>query len=300
MPTKTTAEPSTDTDLLRVVSRAAWLASHDERNSRFHSNGYCPTRVAPYSTADPDGTRVHEVCRVAGCLDLLHELLLRTLKKLKPKLTTTTIDDVSAYAFRTACRELTELRRAERIAQGFPAKPARGDGTAARINLALSSQPNESAEWLVALFRIMRSFPYSAQNLTGQWPVGGLVAERTRYLADQPSSPAVIRREAMLVLSIANSVAGHKWVYCNLILPLHACGARSILEDSHSAPAEDCEVRLLSSMLRTTYQRYRAQGYSPQEAFERASVDVTGRPAPPPTSDTKAALSDLELVRAAG
>ena len=289
--------PHDDESLLRIVAEAAWNASRDERGARCHQRGTCPTRVAPYGHADPNGQKAHEVCQLAGCLDLLHDLIVRVQQKLASGPGLAAVDDPAAYVFRVARNELVELGRSERAALGFPAKPSRTDGVVAHVNAALAAGGGARAEWLVALFRIMRCYPFSPQHIPGRWPLDGLVLERERHLPDEVSTQVIVRSEIQRVLGVASEVAGQAWVYNAITLPLHANGNRQELRDDHPDPACNDIDEVMGSLLRGAYQAHRARGLSRDEAFTRASVEVTGRRAPCQTPALRTALADLDPRR---
>ena len=286
-----------DESLLRIVAEAAWNASRDERGARCHQRGTCPTRVVPYGPADPNGQKANEVCQLAGCLDLLHDLIVRVQQKLKAGSGLAAADDPSAYAFRVARNELVELGRSERAALGFPAKPSRSDGVVAHVNAALGAVGGPRADWLVALFRIMRCYPFSPQHIPGRWPLDGLVLERERHLPDEVSTQLIVRSEIARVLGVATEVAGQAWVYTTVTLPLNANDNRQELRDDHPDPACHNIDEVMGSLLRGAYQAHRMRGLSRDEAFTRASVEVTGRRAPHQTPALRTARADLEPRR---
>lgn len=279
--------------MLQCVAEAAWGATREERKTRFH-NGYpCPTRTVPYGAANRDGHLAHERCVLSGCLDLFHDVVVHVLIKLGAE-EESAVDNPAAFSFRIASRELVEVKRNERSHSGFPAKPTRNDGVAGRVNAALDSHHDDHGAWLVALFRILRSYPFSSQHVPGRWPVEGLAQERARRLPRETSSPEIVRLEISQVMSIATTVAGPDWVYTNLTLPIQASGARAELPDTLASPSEDVETRILCGRLRETYQHLRRAGLTPQQAFADAALQVTGLPAPLITPELAEALEELE------
>lgn len=294
---KTTGAARTTTRLwgataLEHVAQAAWTATRDERVNCYHRGNRCPTRSAPYGVDDPYGHAIHEARASAGCIDLLHDVIARVLTKLDAS--TAKITDLAAYCYRIACREVVEVKRVERTSSGLPARPSRSDGVAGRVNAGLRSTGNGTGEWLVVLFRIMRTYPYSSRRAPGRWPISGLARERAALRPDEDSSPQVIRDEVSRVLTIAKEVAGHDWVYTNLTLPLQAHGAHSELPDTLSAPSNDAETTLLCAQLKENYQRLRRAGVPAEEAFGQASVLTTGLPAPRLNPELAEALEELE------
>lgn len=278
--------------VLQHVAHAVWKETRSERSHRYHRGLYCPTRVAPYSTDDPYGRAIHEFCAASGCVDLLHDVIARVLTKLDAS--TKPVVNVAAFCYRVARRELVEVKRAERTKAGFSARPSRSDGVAGRVDAALQDTGNGTADWLVALFRILRAYPYSPTHIPGRWPVEGLMQERETRLPCEASSPEIVRAEIAHVLRVATTVAGYQWVYDNLTFPLHAHGADSELPETLSAPLEDRETTILSARLKESYQRLRLAGLSREEALNRAALTVTGLVAPALTADLVKALKELE------
>lgn len=277
---------------LRRVAEATWSATRDERRARFHRGAPCPTRVAPYGATDPYARRVHELCAQSGCMDLVHDVIARVLKKLDT--TPGKIDDPAAYTFQIASRELIEVKRSTRSNSGFPARPSRNDGVAARVNAELETRSDHRGAWLISLFRILRAYPFSTHHVPGRWPVDGLVEERAAQLPGEPQSRTVVRREIAEVIAIATLIAGHDWVYTNITLPLHAHGNQAELQECNDGTDVDLESAILGVRLREAYLHHRTAGLSTQDSFTRAAVEATGLTAPAITSDLAAALDELE------
>lgn len=183
--------------------------------------------------------------------------------------------------------ELVEWHRSARVSQGFPAKPSRSDGVAGRVVLALGEGLPGEHGWLVALFRIMRSYPFSPDHVCGRWPLEGLCAERLHHFPDQPVGPETVRHEIEWVMTVARRVAGPQWVYDNLVMPLTSNGATCPLPEDHACDEELDVESLLSRWLRVSYLRHRTAGLARHTALRLASLKVTGLepPAPGPTVD---------------
>lgn len=292
MATSVAQEVTSQPTALQHAAHAAWMATREERADRYHRGLHCPTRTAPYGTFDPYGQAIPELCAAAGCLDLLHDLIARVLTKLDAP--AARIDNLAAFSCSVARRELVEVKRAERARAGLPARPSRTDGVAGRVDAVLRQTGDGTAEWLVALFRIMRTYPYRPLHVPGRWPVDGLTRERELLLPHETSSPIVVRTEIARVLRIAKDVAGHDWVYTNLTLPLQAHGAQSELPDMLPATNPDAETMILGRQLKQTYQRLRLAGLNPDTAFARAAFEVTGLAAPLLTPELIEALAELE------
>lgn len=283
--------------VLQHAAHAAWTETRDERSRRYHRGLYCPTRAIPYGIDDTYGRAIHEYCATSGCIDLLHEVISRVLMKLDAS--TTPITNLAAFCHTLARRELVEVKRTERTKAGFSARPSRSDGVAGHVDAALRNTGEGTADWLVVLFRILRTYPYSSVHIPGRWPVEGLAQERENLLPGEASSPEIVRAEIAHVIEVAKAVAGYRWVYDNLTFPLHAHGAESGLPETLSAPQEDRETMILSVRLKETYQRLRLAGLSPGEALNRAALAVTGLVAPVLTAELAKALRELEPELAA-
>lgn len=278
---------------VQQVAEAAWLVAREERSARFHGYGYCPTKVAPYGSADPEASGIRQICRVAGCLDLHHELIARLLKKLGSGFGSA-IDNPGAYGYRTARTELVDLKRRDRTAVGFPAKPTRLDGAAGRVDAALRMANGPDGEWLSILFRILRSYPFSPHHVAGRWPVDGLATERARHFPTDADQVAAVKRDITVVLERAGEIAGHRWVYDNLTLPLNASGIPTELPGNCASDANNDLHALMGRMLWQAYLRERASGLDPHEALDAAAREVTGLGAPAHTQEVKQALAEIE------
>lgn len=288
-------EGSLDDGTLRTnqLAEAAWSATRDERSVRYHGRGSCRTGPAPYGTADPYGRRVHETCRTSGCLDLHHELLTRLLKKLGTRPIQAGVVNPGGYTYRVARTELIELKRSERTALGFPAKPTRSDGAAGRVGTALAAAGGPVGEWLVTLFRILRSYPFSSSHVPGRWPVEGLAEERMNYFPDEADHVASVRQDIATVLACATRLVGAEWVYDNLTLPLNA-GRTSALPEAAPTVRSDETDALMGRMLWQRYLRHRSAGCDPHEALERGAREVTGLGVPHASREVRTALDEFE------
>lgn len=218
------AESDTTIDW-RDVAQVLWPMTREWRDHLHGPNRCCPTRQVPYGDQDPEARRLSESCRTAGCLDNLHELLTATMGQLE-RADLSRVHDLTRFIARTARNEMVEMRRHERVAAGFPAKPTRCDGVPGRVNLTLATLPDPALrEWYPVLFRILRAYPFSPGRVSGVWPIDGLTAEKsrvdgcTRLIATQQSRDE-ISGDIRAVLAIAEDVAGHAWVYDNIISPL--------------------------------------------------------------------------------
>lgn len=188
-------------------------------------------------------------------------------------------DNLPAYAARVARTELVELHRARRTSLGFVSKPGRIDGVAGRINQRLEREPDVGA-WLIVLFRIMRLYPFSPHHMHGQWPIEGLRAERVKVLPAR-ATVAMVHRDIAQVMAIARDVAGPRWVFDNLVLPLNSNCPTDQLSDQQPSTSEDTDTAILHRWLRQSYLDARISGKTREAAYRRAVLQVTGCIAPP-------------------
>lgn len=280
---------------LTMLAGPIWLATQQERKAKFHGGFLCPTRTAPYGMDDPDGNRAHEHCHSVGCLDLHHELITRVLEKLRrlDPVRARAVDNVEAYVYRVAGTELIEWNRALRTARGFPAKPTRSDGIPGRIIDALALHPG--GPWLVTLFRIMRSYPFSLHHISGRWPVLGLAQEKSVAQSGREVPLDEIRQDIRLVEAIAKRTASPAWVYANLTLPLMANSPSvELLHEHHARSDADPADAVLIAMLRSAYALHRAEGDDPSAAFVAAAREVSGRELVKITPEISEAIADFE------
>ncbi len=233
------------------------------------------------------------MCRTNGCLDLHHELLARLLRKFEQRPINQGVANPGGYLHRVAGTELIEFRRSERISLGFPAKPSRTDGAAGRVAKTLAETGGPAGEWLVALFRILRSYPFSANHVPGRWPVEGLADERVSYLPGETDQVAAVRRDIATVVACATNLLGDEWVYHNLTLPLNT-GTTTVLPATIQAVRSDETDALMGRMLWQSYLRHRGAGCDRHMALEFAAREVTGLSAPYASRDICAALDELE------
>lgn len=280
------------------LAEAAWLAARDERSARFHDLRRCPTAIAPYGPRDPDGQLTRWMCCRAGCLDLHHELLARMVQQLGKERRDATANGVirnfPAYVRRVAATQLVEIRRAEQVARGFPAKPSREDGAVGRVIAALRSIDGIRGEWLVALFRIMRAYPFSTHHVPGRWPVEGLIEERSKLADEHRPSPMEVRRDILFVLRRAGEILGTTWVNDNLTTPLLSNGGTETLYDDHVLEPDDVASQVLGRKLLMAYQRLQEAGLPGDEALKTASLRVCGVALPRVTREIRGVLRELD------
>lgn len=279
---------------MRQLATAAWRASAEERESRCHGGRGCPTRHVPYGDEDSGTDRADPACTATGCLDVFHELLTRMMGKMlryRSRAPQTRIVNPEAYARTVAKTELVEMLRARRLSAGFPAKPARLDGPVGRISEALAAQGGAEGEWLVALLRIMLSYPHSQSMIPGRWPVEGMLVERATYLPCGGLDE--VHRDIATVMTTARRHGGDGWAYEHLVLPLKSCGPTAELPELR-AETPDSDDLILGRWLRRIYFRRRAAGSEPEAALSSACREVTGREAPRLCGEVAEAVRELE------
>ncbi|HEX8511071.1 MAG TPA: hypothetical protein VF635_16440 [Propionibacteriaceae bacterium] len=266
---------------------------------RQHGYG-CPTPVAPYGKADPTARRTKECCRVSGCLDLFHDLLVASstrLSRIAEGEAGARARDPRRYAYVVVTRLLVDLTREQRVRAGYPARPGRLDGEARRVVDALEAQDPECAGWLITLFRMIRDYAHKQGRVASSWPYDGWAAEKTHYVGNRqhPVTRDEVRSDIAAILETARSTLGAAWVYTNVYQPLRsASGSETLNEAFLPTATEDLDILLLSIWLRQAYVRARRGGMATSEAFKLAATLVTGLEAPALTAEIRISLRDLE------
>lgn len=248
----------------------------------------CRTSAAPYGKHDPTGSRIGQDCRDAGCLDLVHDILLEVRPRLARRWSRADVvrpTDALRYANGAIQRAVADIRRVRRVAVGLPAKPGRSDGPAARVALELERRSSGEAEarWRVALFRMVRSYACRVAGGSG-WPLDAWATEKSRTdgvlrevgCAD---SRREIARDIRLIHTVTDHVAGPIWRYHNITEPMlrdgHHGAPLSIAEQEPSTAMTTEETALLE-LFRTSYLSLRRLGASPLIAFRRSATEVFG------------------------
>lgn len=207
------------------VAAQIWTLTHETRNAMHGPHSLCPSRIVPYGPNDPDARRLHPACSAAGCLDHVHEVLALTITRMHHA-DLSDVRDLPRYINRVVHHEVVELKRRDRVAVGFPAKPSRSDGVPGKVIAAIAARyPGVQGEWLITLFRIMRSYPFTEGRAAVAWPIDGFTAEKCRVdggvrAMGSSESRAEIRHDITLVLQIATEIAGRPWVYETILSPL--------------------------------------------------------------------------------
>lgn len=279
------------------VAEAAWSAAHDERCSRLHRSAYCGTRSAPYGDKDPAGERLHPRCQAAGCLDLHHELMERMITQIRKGTARTPERTIqhTAYLSRVASTQLVELSRAARVKLGFPAKPTRDDGAAGRVTRALSEEAR--GQWLVALFRMLRAYPFR-NHVTGQWPLNGFAEECGKVLGPPVPTAEEIKADINHVLRVARTILGNAWVHDNVILPLLSHTPTLELFECYPSEGTNTTETLMAWQLATTHRKLLAQGVASEDALRRAFKRIYGVVLREITPAINSAFEDLTLLSA--
>lgn len=260
----------------------------------------CPSRLAPYGPQDPHGVCLDSTCRDCGCLDLVHEVFCRCSAKL-----TAAVERAAAapeergvrrpagYARLIVRNEVTEMVRAERVARGMPAKPSRSDGVAGRVNRALLARAGDdqtAGQWLVVLFRVMRSYVCRPGRTSGEWPLDALCSHKSACdgvlrVVGGCAARQELRADVDTVLAVAIAEAGHTWVYENLtgllqrVAQPHPLGQGAHAFDAlHlAAGGHFSEDEQLVPFLIAEYGQRRRRGGRAAVALEQAAVRVYGR-----------------------
>lgn len=274
-----------------IVRRTAHLA---------HGRLRCPTTVVPYTTEDPRGDRVKDVCLADECLDIYHDVLVCTRDRLQRRWAVAPPADPVRYAASVVPTVVVDRERALRTAMGWPAKPTRADGKAAVVNAHLMSTAGDgvSGQWYVALFRILRAFATRSDRRDATWPVDGLAREKSKYLPmGLPAAAAEtgVSEDIRHVLHTVEQAVGREWVHQMIWHPLiRGVVAVGIPEDL-LAPNGELEDQVLTAWFRDEYLNRRAKGISPADAFKAAARTVSGREMPDPDQAMLCLLRELEI-----
>ena len=290
-----------------ALAELIWQQTSRLRRSAHRAAGQarCWNRHAPYGPADPDGSRVRGDCLLAGCLDIVHDIYSAVEPRLTPAPRRERSYDIRnhmRYANTVIGREVSDYERRRRVAVGLPAKPTRTDGAAGAILAALTSGAADemAADWLHALFRMMRSYvclPYRPQG----WPLDRWSLEKTLVDGiERITGGETVRREISaditVVLRVAAEVAGARWLHENILDPLLAGGYVGQVDDqvltavSHAGPDEE----LIWRLFRDCYVDALARGASRRQALTRSCRRVLGEDTPKLTPRLRELLDDIE------
>jgi hypothetical protein len=281
---------------------------------RSSGSGRCPGSRAPYGNADPNGQRVPESCLTAGCLDLVHEVLITVQKNLERRLDGNRdrpeVVDLARYANVAVSRTVSDLGRRRRVARGLPAKPTRVDGAGQRVLAALRAQaPDAQTEaWWTTLFRLVRAYPCCPGPAGRGWPLDAWAEEKSRLyggtrVPGSREARAEIEADIERVLRTVGDEAGHGWRHENITLPLIAGSdpvAAEELPDWHPehpviGPPDEQVLRLL---FEDAYCRFRSGGSGVVSAFRSAATEVYGKEPVATVAMIRTLSEDLERVLA--
>ena len=286
-----------------ILCEVVWQASALNRRSMHAavSGRGCPGGRGPYGADRATGSPRVE-CANAGCLDFYHDLLLACHQRLEGACQAgwREPDDLRRYAFVVATRTIVDLKRRHRVRLGFPARPGRQDGPARRVVTALCHQRPSEAEWLTALFRMVREYAHTLDRTLADWPVDRWAREKTAYDGITRESTQLNRREIRAdiaeVLTTAAGVLGPDWVVASILAPLRR-GARAASIDDAPPPAVvvDLTEMVLCRSLRTSYLAARSAGVSATEAYRTAAGAVARIDDPPVTPEVRSLLRELDV-----
>ncbi|RRD49381.1 hypothetical protein [Arachnia propionica] len=263
---------------LPEIAEIVWHTTAAWRATTCHDGTYCPTKRAPYGHGDPGAVMMAEECRRKGCLDLVHELLMHVETSLTKESVQRNLEGVAkvgGYIRTMVTTHMSDMRRKERVKRGFPAKTNRDDGAPGRVNAVLRTTEGERGEWLVQIFRILRSWPFGANHVAGHWPVSGLTQEYLKNHKD-PIDEAQVLADIRKVLQVAKEVLGATWVHDHLTLPSHSNGPAEALSDTSALAEPPTTDHALATMLVSAYDRLQRKGASDDEALMRAIKEIYG------------------------
>jgi hypothetical protein len=297
-----TSQPVFATLTIEDLSLISWQATaHTRRDLHLSRHGAtCPTRSAPYSSANPTGAATDARCDAAGCVDLFHDVLADALKRLRATTpeTVARVDEPVRYVSRMIGRLVVDRARGDRVRLGLPAKPCRTDGRAGRVRDALRAADPERAEWLEALLRMLLSYANKAGRTAPVWPLDGWALEKCKHdhqLRDLGvESREEIRSDIAEVIRTATTVLGPAWVHVNIHHPLLCAMPPEAIDEAVPAPPVEFDDLALTSWLRTAYVSRRRAGESPDDAARWAVRRVTGQEMGAPNPEARRAIRELE------
>ncbi|MEU4191403.1 hypothetical protein AB0E69_05870 [Kribbella sp. NPDC026611] len=254
----------------------------------------CPTTGVPYAGA---GGVVHQLCRDAGCLGIMHEVYARAVQRLRARREDAL--DRMGYIRTIVASQVADYERDGRVRRGLPAKPTRNDGIAARINHGLEEAATNEADgvWLCTLFRMMRGYACRDDRRSATWPIDIWAGEKSRVdgvlrSVGSASSRAELSADIRRVLATAERVAGRHWVGTAILHPLLTF-VGPLTEDHQrelTSPEADPVDAVTVAQLRTRFQALLREGASAQEALDRSAKEIFGRL---PACKVREVLDDL-------
>lgn len=263
---------------LPEIAEIMWQTTAAWRVTTCHDDKRCPTTRAPYGNDDPDAHLVAEECLQAGCLDLVHDLwahVSAALEKPSVQQRLTEISNPGGYIRQMVTRRLSDIRRQERVKRGFPARTNRNDGAPGRVNATLLAFGGRRCQWLVRLFRILRSYPFGPNHVPGRWPVSGLVVEHQKNYKETLDETQVLD-DINTVLRVARETLGATWVHDNLTLPTRSSSHLEELSDTSALADPPTIEHVELSMLLSRYDRLQRKGRSSDDALLEAVKEIYG------------------------
>lgn len=266
--------PAENPEHLARLAESAWWESSALRLAAHRQAGMsgCPTRHAPYAARDAAGAAANRVCEAHGCLDVFHEVLLGCLEKLAGGIPER-VEDVNRYLRRVVANEVADLERRARVRRGGPAKPTRTDGVPGRVIAAIQRETGDESEWLIAVFRMVRSYPHRPGSLATAWPLDGWTAEKSAHdgrmrVLGTASARTEIRGDIDRVLAIATREAGAPWVHDNI---LGALMGTHLLSEAEPAAPGNIEDRAVCRLIARDYRRNLGRGADSPAALRAAT-----------------------------
>jgi hypothetical protein len=253
------------------VLEATWRLSRSARSGvhRTAGQGSCPGRRAP----GLGGLHPEERCVATGCADLFQDVLLGLAERIS------VIDEVpveEAWLRSVVGSQLADLRRQGRVRRGQPARPTRDDGPAGDVVAAIAAAIEDTAEreWLLALFRMIRSYPYRTGRTLVEWPVESWAAEKSLHIGGAPVTPRDVATDIRWMLDVAAATAGAAWVHKTILMPLAA-----VETHGEGLPETSCRVSVeehtMLILVAGAFARHRRAGASVLRSW-RSSVQLVG------------------------
>lgn len=261
------------------IMAAIWKASLRLRDLA-HGQVSCPTWTAPYTEADPFGTRLADSCVRTDCLGTLHEIYLEVYPRVMRAEAAAYAEGQpfcrGAYATTVAQRIVSDRRR-ELRAQTGAAKPQSRTGRFGKVAEALPS------EWHDQLLTVMLGFASKPEKLLrAAWPFEAFRSAKESFtgecIVDQVTALAEVRADVELVLRTAESVCGSEWTYLYLTGALLARGPNLALDDPATLDAsvqDDPATKQIVFSLANRYATLRRR-LTPENAAKAAVIDILG------------------------
>jgi hypothetical protein len=289
------------------LARLVWQLTGELRREAHLARRTSCSRIAPYGQDDPRGEAVRGACVDAGCLDLVHDVLIRVQPKLRARSAAAGAPDHPArYANTTITSAVADVRRSRRVELGLPAKPTRRDGVAARVEAALT--PGVGGHpWPVTLFRLVRAYACTPGPAGRSWPLDAWAeaksaADGIARTIGHPGTRDELARDVARLISVIDAVAGPAWRIRTITHPLVAGSTTTSWEevsaDDHldNADAFDVPERAILHLFHHRYGEERATGATWQEAFRRVAHEIYGVTPDTATPAVRDAVADLDAT----